>query len=164
MFKWLTQLFMDHPVDFDKRCRMRIGMSVGFMILGAAAVFMVVMNHWNLPVMYLEENNSDFLPQFYVSLGCAMIATGAVNIVKNNRYLKNDDLKKKRSLEETDERNRLLGLRAWAYSGYSMFLLLYLGILVSGFISVAIVKVLLAVMAVYGVNLLIFRALLAKCM
>ena len=159
MFKWLTQLFMSNSIDFERRCRTRIGVGAGFVVLGGLAVLVVVMNHWQLPVMYLEEGNGDFLPQFYVSLGCAMMVTGVINIVKNSRYLKNDGLRKKRALEETDERNRLMGLRAWAYSGYSMFLLLYLGILVSGFISVTVVKTLLAVMAVYGLCLLIFRCM-----
>ncbi len=164
MFQWLKQLFTDSSVDFEKRCRTRIHWGVRFMILGVAAVLVVVLNHGQLPVMYAENGNGDFLPQFYVSLGCAMIASGAVTIVKNIRYLKNDGLRKQRALEETDERNRLLGLRAWAYSGYSMFLLLYLGILAGGFISVSLVKILLAVMAVYGLNLLIFRSILSKCM
>ncbi len=164
MFQWLKQLFADSPVDFEKRCRMRIHWGVRFMILGAAAVLVVVLNHGQVPVMYAENDSGDFLPQFYVSLGFAMAASGAVTVVKNFRCLKNDGLKKQRALEETDERNRLLGLRAWAYSGYSMFLLLYLGILAGGFISVSLVKILLAVMAVYGLNLLIFRSILSKCM
>ena len=45
--------------------------------------------------------------------------------------------------------NRMLGLRSWAYAGYAMLFILYIGILVSGFISIIILKTLLVILAVY---------------
>lgn len=78
--------------------------------------------------------------------------------------MKNPDLKRKQEIMETDERNRELGLRCWAYSGYTMFLLLYLGILAGGFVSMTMVCVLLTVLGVYGLLLIVFRMILQRRM
>ena len=80
------------------------------------------------------------------------------------RYLKNPELLKKGQVAEDDERNRLLGLRCWAYTGYAMFLVLYVGMLIGGFISPTVVVVLQTVLAVYALLLLVFRTILARCM
>ena len=80
------------------------------------------------------------------------------------RYLKDPELRKARKIYETDERNRLLGLRCWAYTGYTVMILLYIGILVSGFISLTVSRTLMAVIACYGVILVIFRRMLQKAM
>ena len=71
---------------------------------------------------------------------------------------------KKRRVEECDERNRLLGLRSWAYSGYAMFLLLYLGFLASGFFDRTVMYVLAAVLAAQAALLLVFRLALGRVM
>ena len=58
----------------------------------------------------------------------------------------------------------MLGLRSWAYAGYAMLFILYIGILVSGFISIIILKTLLVILAVYVLDLFIFRMILQKTM
>lgn len=45
-----------------------------------------------------------------------------------------------------------------------MLLLLYIGILISGFISILILKTLLIILAVYVVVLFVFRMILQKTM
>ena len=84
--------------------------------------------------------------------------------VKNRMILKNPDLKRTREIMEKDERNRAIGLRCWACTGYTMFLLLYLGILAGGFLDEMIVHVLLVVEALYALLLLGFRLLLQRKM
>ena len=73
-------------------------------------------------------------------------------------------MRKQQEVAENDERNRLLGLRCWAYTGYTMFLLLYVGILVSGFVDRTAAMVLLTVTGVYALVLLVFRIFLQKVM
>ena len=58
----------------------------------------------------------------------------------------------------------MLGLRCWAYTGYTMMLMLYIGVLVSGFISMTVAKTLIFVVALFAVLLLVFRGLLQKVM
>ena len=92
------------------------------------------------------------------------MAAGAVTAVRNLHYLRSPESRRKKEIYETDERNRLIGLRCWAYSGYAMFLLLYAGVLAAGFMSMTAVKVLLTVIALYAALLLIFRILLQRSM
>ena len=159
----LNQLFIDSPIDFEKRCKRR--MIIGFLLaaLGLVAVIIVMMAD-RLPILYLEESGSDFMEGFYVGAGGGLIGAGIVTAIKNMRYLKVPELKKKQEIIETDERNRMLGLRCWAYAGYSFFLVLYVGMLFAGLISKTVLTVLLVVGAVYAVLLLLFRLLLQKAM
>ena len=162
---WLNQLFVETPVDFDKRCKNRIILGGLIAVLGAVAfVLAFVMDLVPAFVLFREPGWSDFVPGFYTGIGGGFLGAGIVTVVKNYRYLKNPDLNRKRKIYETDERNRMLGLRSWAYAGYSMFLFLYIGVIVSGFISVTAMKVLLAVGGVYAVLLLFFRKMLQRYM
>ncbi|MEG0215460.1 MAG: hypothetical protein RR685_04865, partial [Hungatella sp.] len=115
-----------------------------------------------IPMMGLEADV--FVSGFYTGTGYGLLAAGAITAIRNIRYLKNPQLKKKREIWETDERNRRLGLRSWAYAGYSMFVLLYIGMLISALVSVIVLKVLLVIAAGYGLLLLLFRSLLPKNM
>ena len=138
---------------------------MGFVLaaLGLVAVIIVLMVD-RLPILFLEAGGSDFMEGFYVGAGGGLMGAGLVTAIKNMRYLKVPELKKKQEIIETDERNRMLGLRCWAYAGYSFFLVLYIGMLFAGLISKTVLTVLLVVGAVYGVLLLIFRLLLSKAM
>ena len=161
---WLNQLFIENPIDFEKRCRNRIVFGICFILLGAAAIGLsfAIGNH--AMVMYLEQGYRDFMPEFYGGTGFGLAASGVISIIRNLQYLRNPELKEKRRIYETDERNRMLGLRCWAYTGYTMMLMLYIGVLVSGFISMTVAKTLIFVVALFAVLLLVFRGLLQKVM
>lgn len=161
---WLNQLFFDHPIDFEKRCKLRIKTGIGVALLGMISIGIIFLTKGNFPVLYLAEDSREFISGFYSSLGVALIAAGFIIVVKNIRYLKNPSLRKKQEVAETDERNRLLGLRCWAYAGYTMFLVLYIGVLVSGFISTTILMVLEAIIVLYALLLLFFRLFLRRFM
>jgi 1,4-alpha-glucan branching enzyme len=111
---------------------------------------------------YKEIFNSD--ASEYGGTGFGLAASGVISIIRNLQYLRNPELKEKRRIYETDERNRMLGLRCWAYTGYTMMLMLYIGVLVSGFISMTVAKTLIFVAALFAVLLLVFRGLLQKVM
>lgn len=160
----LNQLFLDHPINFEKRCRTRILLGIPLILLGIAAIILSFIAREHTPILYLEAEYHDFIPGFYMGTGCGLIAASIVTIIKNIRYLKNPDLCKERAIFENDERNRMLGLRTWAYTGYTMMVALYIGILVSGFLSIIILKTLLVVIACYALLLLIFRLILQKIM
>ena len=161
---WLNQLFIENPIDFEKRCRNRIVFGICFILLGAAAIGLSFAVRNRAMVMYLEQGYRDFMPEFYGGTGFGLAASGVISIIRNLQYLRNPELKEKRRIYETDERNRMLGLRSWAYAGYAMLFILYIGILVSGFISIIILKTLLVILAVYVLVLFIFRMILQKTM
>lgn len=160
----MKQYLLGNEIDFEKKCKLRIWAGAGFVLLGTLALIALSFYRFHVPVLYLEEGHQDFVGGFYCGTGFALIASGLITILKNRRYLKKADLQKKRKVYEQDERNRMIGLRSWAYAGYSMFLLLYLSILVSGFISMTILKVLLVVLAVFGLLLFCFSLILRKLM
>ena len=161
---WLNELFTEATINFEKRCRVRIVVSIGLAVLGLLSLALVALTKGTVPVVHLDEGTADFVSGFYTGIGFGLVAAGSITIIQNVRYLKKADLKKQRQIYETDERNRMLGMRCWAYSGYAMFLILYVGMLVSGLFNVIIMKTLLAVMAVYGVLLLVFKEVLKRCM
>lgn len=162
---WLNQLFTtDSPVDFEKRCRLRMKVGVGFMILGAISMVITVMNGTVFPAWAMEEGLGEYLSGFYRSLGIGLMAAGMVIAIRNRNYLRDPELRKKKEIAERDERNVLLGLRCWAYTGYSMFLFLYVAMLVSGFFSRTAVLVLQMVTVAYVVFLFLFRFLLSRSM
>lgn len=146
----LNTLFTEEPIDFESRCRTRIKVGLGIAVLGLLS----------LAVMALGGQDT----AFYGSLGAGLMAGGILSVRRNRRYLKDPALRKQQEVAENDERNRLLGLRCWAYSGYTMFLLLYVGILVSGFVDRTAAMVLLTVTGVYALVLLVFRVFLQKVM
>ena len=38
---WLNQLFTDYPIDFEKRCKTRIKVGIGVVILGGISIGMI---------------------------------------------------------------------------------------------------------------------------
>jgi len=158
MIMFLNKLFFDADVDFGKRCRRRILVGGVDVLLGVAAVAVA---------LFLRSGGGtevDFRVNVYLWTGVGIGVGGVGLALRNWRLLRNEEMFRKREIEETDERNRLLGLRAWAYAGYTMFLLLYVGILVCGVVNETAAVVLMAVVALNAALLFFFRVWLSKCM
>ena len=162
----LNHYFFDGPVDFEKRCRSRILTSAVFVILGllTLALTACALSYSQLSALGVKQETAERLASIYIPLGTALTAAGLIRIRRNRILLKNPDLRKKAEIKETDERNQLLGLRCWAYAGYAMFLLLYIGVLGTGFFSSVVMNILLSVIGVFALLLLIFRLILQRCM
>ena len=161
---WLKRLFSDEPVDFEEQCRRRIKVGACIVFLGLLSVALGFLQEQKLMVFYLEAGAEDFPAHFYASLGIGLMAGGIMTVFRNVRYLRDPALRRKREVAEGDERNKLLGLRCWAYPGYTMFLLLYGGILASGFVSRTAALVLLTVTGVYALVLMLFKICLSRLM
>ncbi len=151
---WFGQTFGTGSVDFEKRCKMRIRVGMGVILLGLLSI----------GVCSISQGISQAMGQMYVWFGIGLVVGGIVKVRKNHKILKNPDLKKASAISEMDERNQAIGIRCWAYSGYTMFLLLYVGILTGIFLNEMIAQVLLTVIAVYALLLCLFRYLLQKKM
>ena len=159
----LNKMFSGTSMEFTKRCKLRIAVSTGIMVLGAVALAVSLMYGTKIQAMDPgSPEKQSFIQGFYSGTGGGLIAAGLITIIRYVRILNNEELKKKRALYENDERNQYIGTKCWAYAGYALFLCLYVGILVSGFISMTVLKVLLCVLGVYGGLLLIFKLLLQK--
>lgn len=161
----LTNLFGGSSMEFTKKCKLRIAASVVLILLGVTALAAASMHGTMIHTAVSESaEGSDFVRGFYTGIGFGLIAAASITIYRNYQYLKDSGKRKVRELYENDERNQLIGTKCWAYAGYALFLALYVGILVAGFVNELILQVLLAVLAVYGFFLLLFRVLLQKVM
>lgn len=156
----MKELFKETKFDFPKKCKLRIGVGIILMLLGIIAA-----------TLGLGSEYFDFIPQasdfgngFYSGTGFGLIGASLITVIKNVRYLKNEELAKKRSVYESDERIRMIGLKCWSYSGYALFLGLYIAILICGSQSDTIMSTLLAVMGAFTLLLLIFKKILSKTM
>ena len=148
------RIFGEESFDFVKICKIRIKVGMSLMLLGFLSI----------TIAFIGQQEGSDMRQMYTCLGIGLAAGGIGVAVKNRMILKNPDLKRTREIMEKDERNRAIGLRCWACTGYTMFLLLYLGILAGGFLDEMIVHVLLVVEALYALLLLGFRLLLQRKM
>ena len=148
------RIFGEESFDFEKICKIRIKVGMSLMLLGFLSI----------TIAFIGQQEGSDMRQMYTCLGIGLAAGGIGVAVKNRMILKNPDLKRTREIMEKDERNRARGLRCWACTGYTMFLLLYLGILAGGFLDEMIVHVLLVVEALYALLLLGFRLLLQRKM
>jgi len=55
---------------------------------------------------------------YWSGMGGALIAVGAVLLIKHLRILSNAEYREKQTTELQDERNRFLSTKAWSWAGY----------------------------------------------
>lgn len=139
----------------EKRVKLRIAYAVLLCILGIASVCVGTF-------VPLASGNGDYSAGFYTGVGCGLIAASVITIIKNVRMLKNAEALKEREIYESDERNRLIGLKSWSYAGYAMFIILYIALLVAGAVDVVIMNTILVVLGVFALCLLISRKVVEK--
>lgn len=140
-----------------KKTKFRIAFSVVLIILGAASLYVGTS-------VTLASGNSEYSSGYYVGLGCGLIAAAVITIIKNVRLLKNKEALAEREIYEADERNQMIGLKAWSYAGYAMFLILYVALLFAGAINVIIMNTLLVVLGAFALCLFFARVILTKIM
>ena len=99
-----------------------------------------------------------------MGLGCGLIAAAIITIIKNLRLLKNKEALKQREIYESDERNRMIGLKCWSYAGYAMFISLYIALLFAGAVNVVVMNTILVTLAGFAICLFISRLILNKIM
>lgn len=99
-----------------------------------------------------------------LSSSCVLLFVGLVTIIRNIRILKDEDALNKLEIYESDERNRLIGLKSWSYTGYIMFLLLYLALMIAAVVNELVMKTILAIVLCFVACLFITRFVLKRVM
>lgn len=99
-----------------------------------------------------------------LSSSCVLLVVGLVTIIRNIRILKDEDALNKMDIYESDERNRLIGLKSWSYTGYIMFLLLYLALMIAAVVNELVMKTILAIILCFVACLFITRFVLKRVM
>ena len=143
--------------SIEQKLKLRILFSVILLFLGGASLYVGT-------CVPLASGNADYSSGFYVGLGCGLIAAAIITIIKNVRLLKNKEALKQREIFESDERNRMIGLKSWSYAGYAMFILLYIALLFAGTINVIVMNTILVILAGFAICLFISKLILNKIM
>ena len=68
---------------------------------------------------------------YWSGMGGGFLGVGIVQLIRHIRYRKNEDYREKVDVANSDERNRFLAGKAWAWAGY-------LFVLVSGVATIAL--------------------------
>ena len=148
-----------------RRCRLRIFLGAAALILGAAA---------HSGSGFFGRSVSPSLsgtekPQLHDKLLLrhrpgADHCRSFLLILRNRSYLKDPERRRQQEIRGLTNAARPSVLKSWAYAGYSLFILLYVMILLSGFVSVLMVKLLLCIMAAFAGLLIIWRMILSRRM
>ena len=79
-------------------------------------------------------------PTYFSAMGVALVVVGTLQIIRNLRYRKDKEYKKKIDIEVTDERNRFLRLQSWAWTGYIVVMIEAAGSIVAAVLGQEIVR------------------------
>ena len=94
----------------------RLILSICWMILGAVLVGFSVAGK---------------LDPVYSGMGGALIAVGALQVIRNIRYRSDKAYRENIDTEVNDERNRFLRMKSWAYAGYIVVLIEGIGVVIA---------------------------------
>lgn len=144
-------------MNIEKKIKLRMVYCVFLVVLGAVSLYV-----GNFVVVNLSD--AEYLSGYYTGFGLAIIASGIITIVKNILLLKNPEKLKAREIYESDERNKMIGLKTWSWAGYAMFILLYVAQMVAGLFNVVIMNTLLVVLATFALCLFVCGVVLKKIM
>ena len=103
----------------EKKIKIRIIYCIVLIVLGVISLY--VGNF-----VTLNSGDAEYSAGYYTGLGFGVIAAGVITIIKNVILLKNPEKCKEREIYESDERNKMIGLKTWSYAGYAMFIFLYI--------------------------------------
>lgn len=105
---------------------------------------------------------ADIIDAFWSGMGSALIAVGLIRSIHFFRFRKDEAYREKCELEKTDERNRFLRDKAWAWTGYLFILVaavasIALKLLGQDLLSVAAGSAVCVMVILYWISYLILR-------
>ena len=60
----------------------------------------------------------DMVDEYWSGMGGALIAVGALQLIRRVKYATNETYRENVDVERSDERNRYIAMKAWAWAGY----------------------------------------------
>jgi len=144
-------------MNIEKKIKIRIIYCVVLIVLGVISLYVA-------NFVPLNSGDAEYSAGYYTGLGFGVIAAGTITIIKNVLLLKNQEKLQEREIYESDERNKMIGLKTWSYAGYAMFILLYVAQMVAGMFNVMVMNTLLTVLGLFALCLFVSRMVLSKLM
>lgn len=84
-----------------------------------------------LGAVLLVGGAMESLDSYWSGMGGGLLMAGVIQLIRHIRYRKNEDYREKVDVANSDERNRFLTGKAWAWAGY-------LFVLISGVATIAL--------------------------
>ena len=128
----------------------RLALSIFWIILGAVLMWLSI---------------AEFVDSTYWSgMGGALIAVGALQVIRNLRYRNNTEYQEKLDIEYGDERNKYLRMMSWAWTGYIVVLIEAIGVGVALIMGQHTIQVILAysVCLIVGIYWIVYMILKRK--
>ncbi len=69
----------------------------------------------------------NLLDEFWSGFGVAMFVVGTLFLLRNIKYHKNEKYREKVDVQNTDERNKFISMKAWSWSGYLFVIIAAIG-------------------------------------
>ena len=73
---------------------------------------------------------AEIVDEFWSGMGAGLLVVGAVRLLQMYRFRKNEEYREKVEVEISDERNRFLRNKAWAWAGYLFILIAAVSVIV----------------------------------
>ena len=104
----------------------------------------------------------EMVDEFWSGMGSALVLVGILRLVRMYRFKNDDAYREKMEIETTDERNRFIRNKAWAWAGYLFILIaacsvIILKIMGQEVLSMAVSGSLCLMLILYYVSYFILR-------
>ena len=106
-------------MDYKKKLKIRLYIAITYIVLGIGMI----------AYSFIDKTPNDFVSSF----GVVMIVMGLVRLRNYLMLIKNEERIKKQQIEETDERNLLISLKAKSAAFSIYFLLLGISVIALSF-------------------------------
>ena len=141
---------MNDTMKFKKKLYLRIGVGAILFLTGITLSVFV----WCIQNGIIQTVESGVIQMwnYYSGIAFGISAAALVKIGQNSYLLRNTNAFEKRMLEETDERNRYIGLKAWSITGYIMIYVIFISSFIAGFYSMVAAQILCYILALFALT------------
>ena len=73
---------------------------------------------------------ANLIDEFWSGMGVALIVVGTLFLLRNIKYHTNEKYREEIDVQNTDERNKFLSLKAWSWAGYLFVMIAAVGSIV----------------------------------
>jgi hypothetical protein len=155
-------------MEFKKKIELRVKYNI---LLTAISLFGLVCAF--LQPMLVRSLTTNVISNFYIvacspliiiCLSLGLFVFGLLNVIKNRKLLIDEKALKEKEIEANDERNKIIELKTWAYTSYTLIIGLFFGIIIASIFSEIVMFTLLGVLIATLISLVIINILVKKMM
>lgn len=143
--------------EYKRFIKRRMIYFIGTIILGAITLIVTFLGN-----KIFSGSISEKMLGVYTGFGSGLIIAGTILLIKNRLLLKNEEKLRKSRIENTDERNKEISLKATRVALGVMLVIMYLVALIGGLWYPELTKILLTLVGVFLLAYLIAYKVISK--